>query len=92
MGHGHQGDPDAQQTAVEVAELQHTDLHQAEAVLILASVASVVEDREEHGEEVDDALGVIPPLDRHVDAREKEEVAQCEEQCGQQDGHVGGNL
>lgn len=52
----------------------------------------MVEYGEEHGKEVDDALGKVAPLDGHVNAGEEEQVAQSQQQSGHQDGHIGGHL
>lgn len=86
VGHSDQRHPDGEQTTVEITKLQYTNLHQTEAELFLATVASVICAREEHGEKVDDGFGEVFASNREVDAWYEEEITQCEQQRGSCEG------
>jgi len=83
--HRYEGDPDGQQRVEEVAELQDAQSHDAHAVHVFASLAGMVECREEHHRGVSDRLGEVLASDRHVDRAEERDVAQGQGEQLQQD-------
>jgi hypothetical protein len=92
IGDGDQRDPDGQEGAVKIGELQGPQARYAEAYDLLAGVAGVVERREEEDGEVDDRLDVVFAPIGDVHRRQEHQVAQHQQEQLDHDHVVGGRL